>query len=125
MHSLPSWLRFTSLGSATLLQYIYRGFTAFTAIFVLMNVAVALPFFNNRGKINLLVSHIGAFSLGIYVVHLIFMGMLFEGLFLLIPAMPKWCVILVLFLLSSIISYYGVMLLNKNKCTARFLLGKI
>ena len=100
-----------------------RFATAFVAIFLIISAAPML--LNAKNKANEKVAHIGQISLGIYVVHLMLIIPMSPWLVSIMPNISKTIVIFISFLLASIISIIIVELLNKNKYTSRYVLGKI
>ena len=123
MHELPFFLNDIPFVPSALLQYAYRFATAFVAIYLIFSAAPML--LNSKNKANEKVAHIGQISLGIYVVHLTLIIPMSPWLVRILPNVPIVVVILISFLLASIISITIVELLNKNKYTSRYLLGKI
>lgn len=123
MHDLPFFLKGVPFVPSSLLQYAYRFATAFVAIYLIFCTAPLL--LEARTKVNEKMAHIGLISLGIYVVHLTLIIPMSPWLVRILPNVPMVVVILISFLLASIISITIVELLNKNKYTSRYLLGKI
>lgn len=123
MHGLPSWIPTIPHVPSALLQYAYRGFTALVAIVVLVGVAPKL--LNGTDKLNKMICNLGVVSLGLYVVHLSLMGYIMDGIQTIMPNISTWACVAVVFVVALAISYLVVWLLNKNKHTARFFLGKI
>lgn len=123
MHELPFFLKGFPFIPSSLLQYAYRFATAFVAIYVIFCIAPSL--LNSNGRLNKWVAHLGQISLGVYVVHLTLIIPMAPWLVSLLPTIPIPVVILLTFVLASIISIVIVELLNKNKYTSRYLLGKI
>lgn len=122
MHTLPIWFTFNSILPATLLQYIYRGFTAVVGIVVLMSLSPKC--LNDTNKINCFLKEYGAISLGIYVVHIIIMYRIVMLVNYLFPAVPDLFLILIVFVLNSLSSLLIVKMLLKNKWIARLAFGK-
>lgn len=123
MHELPFFLRGVPFVPSALLQYAYRFATAFVAIYLLFSSAPML--LNVRNVANEQIAHLGQISLGIYVVHLTLIIPMSPWLVKLFPNVSMPIVILLSFVIASIISITIVELLNKNKYTSRYLLGKI
>ena len=123
MHELTFFLNDIPFVPSALLQYAYRFATAFVAIYLILSAAPML--LNAKNKANEKVAHIGQISLGIYVVHLTLIIPMSPWLVSIMPNISKTIVIFISFLLASIISIIIVELLNKNKYTSRYLLGKI
>ena len=123
MHGLPSWMPTIPHVPSALLQYAYRGFTALVAIVVLVGVAPKL--LNGTDKLNKMICNLGVVSLGLYVVHLSLIGYIVDGIQTIMPNISTWACVAVAFVVALAISYLVVWLLNKNKHTARFFLGKI
>lgn len=120
MHELPFFLKGVSVVPSILLQYAYRFVTAFVAIYLIFS---ASPLLLNSG--NERIVHLGQISLGIYVVHLMLVIPISTWLVCVIPRVPMPIVVFCSFIMTSIISIVIVELLNKNKYTSRYLLGKI
>ena len=123
MHELPSWMPAIPHVPSTLLQYAYRGFTAAIAIFVLLGVAPKT--LNGKSLLNKSFAHLGVVSLGLYVVHLSFIGWIKDSIQALIPAISDSLAIVLLFVASFASSYIIVKLLTMNKWASRIMLGKI
>lgn len=123
MHELPICLQTIPYIPSTLLQYAYRGLTASIAILVLLGVSPKL--LNNDSKFNSYLKDLGIVSLGLYVVHLPIMGYIAKINKAFAPSFPIWCQICIIFVLTCIISTILVVFLNKNKWTAKYLLGKL
>lgn len=123
MHGLPSWMPTIPYVPSALLQYAYRGVTALVAIVVLVGVAPKL--LNGTDKLNKMICTLGVVSLGLYVVHLSLIGYIVDGIQTIMPNISTWACVAVAFVVTLAISYLVVWLLNKNKHTARFFLGKI
>ncbi|MEE1261146.1 MAG: acyltransferase family protein [Paludibacteraceae bacterium] len=123
MHGLPSWMPVIPNVPSALLQYAYRGFTAFVAIVFLIGVAPMI--LNGTGQLNIFISRVGVVSLGMYAGHLVFLGYV-KNLFLqAFPELNIWCGIAVTSVFTFIIAYLMIRLIEKNKYTARIFLGKI
>ena len=123
MHGLPSWMPAIPHVPSALLQYAYRGFTAFVAIFVLIGAAPLL--LNGTDKINKAICSLGVVSLGLYVVHLSIMGYFVTGIRTVIPSIETLPCVAFAFAVALAISYIVVWLLNMNRYTARIFLGKL
>lgn len=123
MHELPSCLSSIPYIPYALLQYAYRGFTAMVGVMILFGIAPKV--LDNNTKFNNFIKNVGVFSLGLYVVHLMIIGYLKEFLFILAPNCSTWGAITLLSILTFILSVIMVELMNKNKWSARFLLGKL
>ena len=123
MHGLPSWIPAIPQVPDTLLQYAYRGLTALIGVMVLIGIAPKL--LNGNSRFNYWMKDIGEVSLGLYVVHLTFMGYIKELLFTLTPNISTWCAISIPSLVSFFVSIIIVNLLNKNRWTSRICLGKV
>lgn len=123
MHELPFFLKVVPFVPSALLQYAYRFATAFVAIYLIFCAAPLL--LGARTKANEKIAHIGQISLGIYVVHLTLIIPMSPWLVSIMPNVPMAAVIFISFFLASFISITIVELLNKNKYTSRYLLGKL
>jgi fucose 4-O-acetylase-like acetyltransferase len=120
MHGVPSWVPAIPHCPATLMQYAYRGFTAFVAIVVLLNLAPKV--FNASSGVNGFVANTGVYSLGMYVCHIFVCG--YIVLLLSFFGMPYWVNVPVGFALCFAIAWGIVSLISKNKVVAGLLLGK-
>lgn len=123
MHELPFFLKEVPYVPAPLLQYSYRFTTAFVAIYLIFSIAPLL--LHKSNKLNKNIVHLGQISLGIYVVHLSLIIPLSPWLVNMLPEIPMPIVILLSFVITSILSVIIVELLNKNKFTSKYLLGKL
>lgn len=120
MHDLPQVLQQIPLPGA-LLQYFYRFLTAAIAVFLLVIVSPKL--LNDESKWNVPFVRLGYYSLGIYAVHFVFIGIivkLFVGL-----GLSQTLVIMTSFLIGVLLSWMIVWLLSKWSVSAKWLLGKI
>lgn len=120
MHELPLFLKGIPMPS-TILLYIYRFVTAAIAIYVVF--AVAQKLFDNTKKWNKPIEYLGKVSLGIYTVHMILIGRIVNAFKQ--CAMGDELVIICSFAVVLIVSWGVVWVLNKNKYTAMFFLGKL
>ena len=123
MHELPSWMPSFPYIPDTLLQYTYRGVTAVSIIYVIFNVFPVL--FKKRNKITDILSKIGYLTLGIYVVHLMVMKELSPAIEFSLYKMDIMLLEIITFIVAFLISWGVVIILSRNKWTARYLLGKI
>lgn len=123
MHGLPSWMPAIPHVPSALLQYAYRGFTALVVIVVLIGAAPKL--LNGKGKLNAFISGVGIISLGMYTGHLVFLGHIKRLLLHLCPEIDTRLAIAIISVISFILAYILIKLLEKNKYTARIFLGKI
>lgn len=122
MHKLPNWFPENFPIPITLVQYAYRGLTASIAVIVMLSIGPKL--LNGTNHLNSYVSKLGAYSLGIYVCHLCFMGSLYKGINTLFPSFPIWLDVVILFTLSLVSTVFIVAILKRNCVTAKLLLGK-
>lgn len=123
MHGLPSWVPAIPHVPSTLLQYAYRGFTAFVAIVVLIGAAPKI--LNTESVCNDEIRKVGVVSLGLYAVHLSIMGLVVDIINKVFPQIGEWFCVALAFIIALTMSSLVVLLLSKNKYTARFFLGKI
>lgn len=123
MHALPYWMPKVPIIPSSLLQYAYRGITAFIAVVFIF--ALAPNALNGGNRINTLIKSIGQVSLGLYVCHLTIMGDIVKGLRYVLPDFNNTTIIIFAFIIGSLISLSIVHLLKKNVFTAKFLLGKV
>lgn len=122
MHKLPNWFPENFPIPTTVVQYVYRGLTASIAVIVMLNIVPKL--LNGSNRLNSYISRLGAYSLGIYVCHLCFMGSLYKGIDTLFPSFPIWLDVVILFTLSLVTTLFIVEVLKRNCVTAKLLLGK-
>lgn len=123
MHGLPSWMPAIPHVPSALLQYTYRGFAALVAIVVLIGVAPKL--LNGTDKLNQMICTLGVVSLGLYVVHISIMKYVVLGIHFVTPDICTFSFVSLTSVITLVLSYIIVWLLNKNKLTARIFLGKI
>lgn len=108
---------------STLVQYAYRGLTATIAVILIFSLApISL---NNTDRINLMMKDLGTLSLGLYVCHLTIIWYIVNVLNSYLTQSAICMNILVNFIVCTIISVIIVKALNRNKITAKVLLGKI
>lgn len=122
IHKLPDWFPDKLPLPTAIIQYAYRGLTAFLAVIVILSVAPKR--LDGTNRLNLYISNIGVYSLGIYVCHLCFMGSLHKGIGALFPSFPIWLGIIVLFIISLVTTVLVVDVLKRNRVTAKYFLGK-
>ena len=123
MHGLPSWMPAIPHVPSSLLQYAYRGFTAWVAIIALIGAAPSL--LNAKGKVNHFVSGVGVVSLGMYTGHLFLLGYIQDLLMSCYPEADIWMATVIISLLCFSLSYLLVRILEKNSLTSMVLLGKM
>lgn len=123
MHDLPTWLSDIRIIPSIILQYIYRAFTA--AITILVLFGVAPRFLNSDTRFNHYIKQIGSFSLGLYVIHLVIIRYVIYCINIIMPELQMIYQVSASFLLTSLITIVIVLLLQKNKWTKKYLLGKI
>ena len=121
MHELPQFLKQIPLPGA-LLQYFYRFLTAAIAVFLL--VTISPKFLNDEGKWNVPFVRLGYYSLGIYAVHFIFIGII-VNLLLNELGLGQSFVIIISFIAASALSWLMVWMLSKWSVSSKWLLGKI
>lgn len=120
MHELPSFMKGLSLPE-TITQYAYRFITAAIAVYLLLVLSPCI--LNSPKQWNHPLVKLGNISLGIYVVHTIFLGrfvVLFKGTGLVDDA-----IIATTFIATLAVTWIVVWMLSKWKVTATWLLGKI
>ncbi len=122
MHGLPGWMPAIPHVPASLLQYIYRGFTALTAVIVLLLTAPYIT--DGKNGIIRAICFLGDVSLGLYVIHLTIIGYISRAVDSVADFGSAANVILI-FIITSILSIITVRLLRNYRHTARWFLGKI
>ncbi len=120
MHELPPFLQQIPL-PGSLLQYFYRFMTAAIAVFLLVIISPKL--LNVESKWNTPFVRLGYYSLGIYAVHFIFIGIIVD-LLVGFGINPYW-IIIASFTIAVSLSWMIVWLLSKWSVSAKWLLGKI
>ncbi len=120
MHSLPGWMPRISIIPISIIQYFYRGLTAVCAIIFLLYISER--WFDCKNIINNFVTWTGKVSLGIYVLHLIFLGFVTE--FFLLLKFGVATNIVLSAVIAYLVSIICVRLLTKYNVTEKYLLGK-
>ena len=123
MHGLPAWVPAIPHVPAALLQYAYRGFSAMVAIIILIGITPQIV--NGKTSLNTFVSGAGIISLGMYAGHLEVLGHFKDLVLNLYPEINLWIAVMIVSLLSFVVAFVMIRLLEKNKHTARIFLGKI
>ena len=123
MHSLPSFLQSVPVIPSSILLYTYRFLTAAIACYVLLAAAPAL--LNRPSRVSIFFVRFGQLSLGIYVVHMLLLGLVCKSLVASLGLGSLCLDVILSFLILSAVSYGIVYLLSRNRITARFLLGKL
>ena len=123
MHDLPDWMPLIPHVPKSALQYLYRGVTASIAIYALLGLAPLII------KGNCLFSKwmikFGIVSLGLYVVHLFYLGYIVDLMHLIIPTNYGIINTSIVFIVVLAISYITIVVLSKKKLTSRYFLGKL
>lgn len=120
MHSVPVFLSALSMPNS-ILQYLYRFITAAIAVYVI--IAISPMLLNKDSLWNIPFKWLGQVSLGIYAIHLTFMGMIVNSIRIL--ELSPVSTILVAFLIGLSFSSMFVWVLKRSNITAKFMLGKI
>lgn len=123
MHSLPTWVPVIPHVPTSLLQYAYRGLSALVAILVMFGFAPKV--LNGGNTVNRCMVEIGVYSLGLYVIHLVFMGCLSKALEYVAPEASLLTKVVVIAFVDLVLSIVLVQFLKRNKYTSKILLGKI
>lgn len=119
MHEVPLWLKYLPI-SETILLIVYRTFTAFLAIVVILCLSPMI--LTRKSNTNMYLASFGIFSLGIYVVHMLLADIVkIFDIFL-----PVNIVVAEMLLSVSlvIVSFVAVKILSCNMITSQYLLGK-
>lgn len=120
MHTLPSWLHGIPLPES-IMQYAYRFITAIVAIYILLAVS---PFLlSKKSLLNVPFISLGKISLGIYTVHIIWIGKISR--FCRSIGFDDTMIIVISFISALFVSWVIVLILNKWKVSSRYLLGKV
>jgi len=122
MHDLPTWIPAIPHVPSSLMQYSYRGFSAFVAIVFMFGLAPKV--LNRENTINGYVVEIGKYSLGIYVIHLVLMGYISLGIEHLTPQISLLLKVALISIIDFVLSLSIVELIKRNKYTSKILLGK-
>lgn len=123
MHSLPSWVPEIPYIPSSLVQYTYRGLTALIALLVIFSVFPRLC--NGLNKINISLKKLGTISLGLYVVHMILLKYIKDLVVDSLPYISNTLYVVFIFIIELALSILIVELLERNKFTAKLLLGKV
>lgn len=97
MHTLPNWMPKVLIIPTSLLQYAYRGLTAFIAVVFIFALAQKVQ--NGGNKVNTFIKSVGEISLGLYVCHLTFMGDIVKGLRYILHGLNNTTIMIVAFLI--------------------------
>lgn len=118
-NALPDFIPLTG-SAATMLRFIYKFLVAAVAVVFLFSFSPIV--LNGDNKFNRVLVWLGKYSLGIYVIHLTFIKLISNLVthFVVGENAQIWVLSILLLLLSAAL----IWLLNKNKWTARVLLGK-
>lgn len=123
MHELPTWMPDVMYVPTSIIQFIYRGGTAL--VLTLFLFGISMKFLNKKVELNNCINKVGTISLGIYVVHLLIIHSPIKKMIQLgLNDYGLGVQIALLFLSITSLSIIIVLLLNKNRITARLLLGK-
>lgn len=118
-NSLPDFIKLTG-GVASLLRFVYKFVVAAVAVVAVFSLSPKC--LNVDNTMNHIICLFGKYSLGIYVIHLTLEEVAKRMIAMYVD--PNWFGIMVLFVALMIASVLIVWLLNKNKWTAKVLLGK-
>lgn len=122
VHELPGWVPQISYIPSAVLQYAYRGITAFLAIILIFSVVPKC--FNSSNWLNERFAYLGVISLGLYVVHMAILQYLGKLLSMIPGSYPKFVEEIILLTIALVVSIVIIRLLQKNKWTAMLLLGQ-
>lgn len=117
--ALPEFIPLSGM-AATMLRFIYKFAVALVAVIVIFSIAPKYLIRDN--KASKVLTWLGTYSLGIYVIHLTFADLVSKFVFSFVN--DTWAKILFLFVLFAVISSAIVWLLNKFEWTSRLFLGK-
>lgn len=118
-NALPDFIPLTG-SAANMLRFIYKFLVAAVAVVFLFSFSPIV--LNGDNKFNRVLVWLGKYSLGIYVIHLTFIKLISNLVahFVVGENAQIWVLSILLLLISAAL----IWLLNKNKWTARLLLGK-
>ena len=117
--ALPEFIPLSGM-AATMLRFIYKFVVALVAVVVVFSIAPKC--LNGDNKVCKILTWVGTYSLGIYVIHLTFADLVSKFVFSFVN--DTWAKVLILFILLAVFSSVIVWLLNKFKWTSRLFLGK-
>ena len=121
MKEAPQFLQGIPYLPSTLMGYAYRGVTALVAIMAIFYIAPRCLYGN--GLVNRIAAQTGKVSLGIYILHLIVLGISVSCLKAL--NVDNTLLIVVTSFMLYIISMAMVYVIQKSKLANRILLGKL
>lgn len=123
LHGVPSWMPVIPHVPSSLLQYAYRGVTAFIAILILIGIAPRT--LSGKGVVNVFVSGVGIISLGMYAGHLALINHINNAILFINPEMNTSTKVIVMSIVTLAVSLFLIKALEKNKFIAKVFLGKI
>lgn len=123
MHELPTWFPEISYIPSSLLQYLYRGFTAVLAVIALFSIA--LKYMDIPNRINLKISEIGFYSLGIYAIHFFFLKPVTNLIQRVYPNISFELFVLISFMIIAVCTLLIVYKVTKSRILGKVLLGKL
>lgn len=122
MDTAPTFVSENSMIPSSIWMYAYRFATATIGVIVIMSVFARM---SDRIKTGTKIVKLGVYSLGCYVVQLLFIPLVVEGVKEVFYVSSDVTVVLLSFVLTIFISVFAITLLKKNSITALFFLGKI
>lgn len=123
MHDLPNWMPIIPHVPSSLLQYCYRGVTAFIAILIVLGMSPLM--LNGRGKFNSMIAMFGKYSLGIYVIHMAIIKYIICSVNKIDILGNIWLRISIIAIVTFSLSFLLIELIKRNRWTAQILLGKL
>lgn len=116
---LPDFVHVTGT-VGTMLKFAYKFIVAFVAVIGMFSFSALV--LNKKGLVNDAICKLGTISLGIYTFHYTVVNIFVNTIRHFIT--PDWGIVVISFVVLSIVSYFVVWIIGRNKWTARFLLGK-
>ena len=122
MEKVPFFLKDVPLVPSSIMNLLYRFVTAIVGIWVLINAGNI--YLNSSSKLNSIFAYLGKISIGIYVCHMI-IGPYINKIFSVYTSVSVTTNILLSFVITASLSIIIIGIIDKNKYTSKYLLGKI
>ena len=124
MHALPSWLHI-SIIPESILQFLYRGMTAFIAVYLLLMCSEKI-LDKEKNVLSRYIVWMGKYSLCFYTTHLLLVVSMRKMVIGVIPELDGQYALLepLLFLLLLVVSTIIILILSRNVWLERLFIGK-